>query len=125
MLYDYAILGLRILVAVVFFSSGWKDFSHTKERANSFGLSPAVTVTLGIFHLLCAISVTLGIYIQIAAAILILTSLAGLYKKLFIWKPGIWGKNGFGWHYNLLFIFINLVFIADSGKFVLIDEKFF
>jgi uncharacterized membrane protein YphA (DoxX/SURF4 family) len=123
MLYDIAILGLRIAIAVVFISSGWRNLTDTRQRSVSLGLPPFVTAFLGTVYLISSVSLILGIYIQIVSAILIIPMIVGLYKKFFIWKPGIWGDHKYdGWHYNVLFIFCLLLFIADSGRFVLLPN---
>lgn len=121
MWYDYSILGLRICVAAVLISSARLNLIQTTSRAEHLGLPPSFTIGLGIMYLICSLSLILGIYIHIASIVIISAMLVGFYKKIFIWKTGIWGKTGFGWHYNILFIFCNLVFIADSGRFIIVE----
>ncbi len=53
--------------------------------------------------------------IQLAAAGLILVMLGAIQKKIFVWKTGFWGKQGQGWHYDLMFVVMNLVIIATNG----------
>ncbi len=125
MLFDIAILGLRIAIAVVFFSSGWRNVTHTQERSVSLGLPVWGAAMLGGVYLVSSVCLIFGVYIQVISAVLIIPMLRGLYKKLVIWKPGIWGDHKYdGWHYNLLFIFCLLVFIEDSGSYVLTQPFF-
>lgn len=91
-----------------------------KERGEGLGLSPGMTRFVGIAEVVGAISVALGIYIQIGAIILIGTMLGALYKKIFIWGTGFYADEGLGWHYDLIFVFANLLFLATGGRFVLL-----
>lgn len=119
-LYDFALLALRIIVAVVFFSSGRSHLAKPKERAEGLGLSPGMTRFVGVSEIIGAISVAAGIYIQVGAALLIGTMLGALYKKIFEWNTGFYADEGFGWHYDLIFLCANLLFLATGGRFVLI-----
>jgi putative oxidoreductase len=41
-------------------------------------------------------------------------------KKAFAWHTGFWGQRGSGWHYDLLFVLMDLVIACtDGGKYVL------
>jgi len=58
---DFALLLMRLMVGVVFVSSGW---SHTKDpvtRGKSIGLSPGFTRFLGLAELFGGAGVALGI----------------------------------------------------------------
>jgi uncharacterized membrane protein YphA (DoxX/SURF4 family) len=51
---------------------------------------------------------------------LILIMLGAIQKKIAVWHTGFWGKNGSGWHYDLLFVTMNLVIATTGGgRFVL------
>lgn len=117
--YDYAILGLRIFVAIVFFSSGLSHVKKPKERGESLGLSPSITLFLGLAEIMGACAVAAGVFIQIGAAILIMTMLGAIYKKIFEWKTGFYANEGFGWHYDIILLFANLVFLTSPGNLVL------
>ncbi len=119
-LFDYAVLGLRILVAIVFFSSGRSHIAKPRERGESMGLSPMAATLLGLAEIIGAISVAAGIYIQVGAILLIITMLGAIYKKIFVWKTGFYSSEGFGWHYDAILLLANLVFLAEGGRFVLI-----
>ncbi|MEH6408792.1 MAG: DoxX family protein [Leeuwenhoekiella sp.] len=119
-LFDYAILALRIIVAIVFFSSGMGHIQKPEERGKSIGMPPSITVILGIAEVAGAISVAGGIYIQIGASLLICTMLGAIYKKIFVWKTGFYAEKGYGWHYDLILLLANLVFISNPGNLQLL-----
>jgi putative oxidoreductase len=118
---DVGFLLLRLTVAVVFFTSG---LSHVKDpvgRSHSIGASPAFTGFLGSAELLGSIGVALGILIQLAALGLILIMLGAIQKKIFVWKTGFWGAKGYGWHYDLMLLVMNLVILlTGGGRFVVL-----
>ena len=117
---DHALLLMRLLVGVVFISSGW---SHTKDpvtRGKSIGLSPGLTRFLGIAELAGGLGVAIGVLPQVAALGLILIMLGAIQKKIFVWHTGFWGKSSDGWHYDLLFVVMCLVIATTGGgRFVL------
>lgn len=110
-----SLLFLRIIVAIVFFSSGKSHFLNPVERGKSVGLSPSITRFLGIAEILAAVSLAFGIFPQIGAAIVILTMLGAIQKKIFVWKTGFYEDKGYGWHYDLIFLIVALVIIATNG----------
>ncbi len=118
---DLALLCLRLIVAVVFFSSG---MSHAKDpvgRAESIGMSPGFTRFLGLAEMAAALGVGVGVLAQVAAAGLILIMLGAIQKKVFEWHTGFWGKKTYGWHYDLTYLVASLVILTTGGgRFVLI-----
>lgn len=117
---DVAFLGLRIIVAIIFYSSGKSHAMQPAKRAESIGMSPGTTRFLGIVELTGAISVAAGIYIQIGAALLIGVMLGAIYKKTMVWGTGFYSEEGFGWHYDLLILCANLVFLTAGGGNIII-----
>jgi putative oxidoreductase len=112
---DFALLLLRLMVALVFGDSGINDLKNPESRGKSIGISKNSTVFLGAAELLGAVAVALGIFTQLAAAGLILLMLGAIQKKIFVWHTGFWGKNTYGWHYDLMLVVMNLVIIATNG----------
>src|ERR1700731_4837069 len=55
--------------------------------------------------------VMFGVLTQLAACGLILIMLGAIQKKIFVWHTGFWGEKGYGWHYDLMFVVMNLVTI--------------
>jgi putative oxidoreductase len=118
---DLALLLMRLMVGLVFISSGWK---HTKDpiaRGQSIGMSPGLTRFLGLAELAGGLGVALGVLTQIAALGLILLMFGAIYKKIVAWHTGFWGKHGDGWHYDLLFVVMCLVIATTGGgRYVLV-----
>jgi putative oxidoreductase len=113
---DLTLLLMRILVGLVFITSGW---NHTKDpgtRGKSIGLSPGLTRVLGLAEMAGGAGVAFGVLPQLAGLGLILVMLGSISKKLFVWKTGFWGEHGTdGWHYDLLFVAMCLVIVTTGG----------
>jgi putative oxidoreductase len=112
---DFALLLLRLVVALIFGTSGWNDLKDPRGRAQSIGMSPGFTVVLGVAELAGALGVAFGVLTQLAALGLILIMLAAIQKKIFVWHTGFWGEKGSGWHYDLMLVVMNLVIITTNG----------
>ena len=112
---DAALLCLRLLVALVFFTSGYRHAKDPVGRAASIGLGPGVTRVLGWAEMAAALGIALGVLTQVAALGLILVMLGAIQKKLFVWHTGFWGDKTYGWHYDLLFVVANLVILTTGG----------
>lgn len=112
---DAALLALRLMIGVVFFSSGWSHVKDPAGRAQSIGLSKELTLFIGVAEIAGALGVAFGVFIQWAALGLILIMLGAIHKKIFVWRTGFWGKGSQGWHYDLMFVVMNLVVIASRG----------
>ena len=118
---DFGLLALRIITAIVFFSSGKSHFLKSKERGESIGMSPTATKIIGLLEVIAAISIAFGIYHQIGAAIIIIVMLGAIQKKLFVWNTKFYEDKGYGWHYDVIFMAIALTLLGTAGKFVLIS----
>jgi putative oxidoreductase len=112
---DFALLLLRWTIAVVFFSSGWSHANDPAGRSKSIGMSQGFTLFLGSAEIAGSVGVAFGVFTQLAAAGLILVMLGAIQKKIFVWHTGFWGKGSQGWHYDLMFVVMNLVVIATGG----------
>jgi putative oxidoreductase len=117
---DVALLLMRLLVGWVFITSGWSHVTHPVERGKSIGMSPGFTRFLGMAEMAGGLGVALGVLPQLAALGLILVMLGAIQRKIFVWHTGFWGKHSDGWHYDLLFVVMNLVIATTGGgRFVL------
>jgi putative oxidoreductase len=118
---DIAILLLRLMVGIIFATSGWSHLKDPEARSRSIGSSKSFTIFLGAAELAGALGMIFGVLTQLAAAGLILLMLGAIQKKIFVWKTGFWGKHGTdGWHYDLMLVVMNLVVLAtNGGKYVL------
>ena len=112
---DVGLLLLRLMVAAVFFDSGWNHLKNPAERSKSIGASTGFTVFLGTAEVLGSLGVALGILAQLAAIGLILLMLGAIQKKIFVWKIGFWGGRAYGWHYDLILLVMNLVILVTGG----------
>lgn len=119
---DISILLLRIVISIIFISSGWKHFTNPQERAKSITMPVWFTFLLGIAEVAAGLSVLTGIFIKVGALILMVDMIGAIYKKIFEWKTGFWGEKNSGWYYDLLYFSVNFViFATNGGKFVLIQ----
>jgi putative oxidoreductase len=117
---DITLLLLRLMTAAVFAASGWGDIRDPKGRAGSIGMTPALTVFLGVAEVAGALGVAFGVLTQLAAIGLILLGLGAIQKKVFVWHTGFWGEKAFGWHYDLMLILMHAVIVCTGGgKYVL------
>jgi len=117
---DLGLLLLRLMVAIVFVTSGWSHATKSAERSKSIGISQGFTVFLGIAEIAGGLGLTFGVLTQPAAIGLIFLSLGAIQKKIFVWHTGFWGEKTYGWHYDLLFITMNLVILfTGGGRYVL------
>lgn len=119
---DASLLLMRLIVFLVFFSSGFAHLKRPEERAHSIGMSKGFTILLGLAEVAGALGVMVGVLTQSAALGLVLLMLGAIGKKIFAWHLGFWGKEGAnnGWHYDLMFVAMNLVIAAtDGGRLVL------
>jgi putative oxidoreductase len=116
---NLGILLLRLMVALIFATSGYSHVTHSVERSKSIGMSPGFTIFLGVAELAGALGISLGILTQLAALGLILLMLGAIEKKIFVWHTGFWGDKTYGWHYDLILLLINLLIVfTDGGAYV-------
>jgi len=117
---DLGFLLLRLMVALIFLDSGWSQVTRPEERSKSIGMSKGFTVFLGVAEMSGGLGVAFGVLTQLAATGLILIMLGAISKKIFVWHTGFWGKNTYGWHYDLMLVVMNLVILfTDGGQWVL------
>src|SRR6266853_424352 len=120
---DYGFLLLRLMVALVFVTSGWSHVKDPVARSKDLGMSKGFTVFLGAAELLGGMGVAFGVLTQLAALGLILIMLGAIQRKIAVWHTGFWGKHLDGWHYDLMLIVVNLVIIlTNGGKYSLWPE---
>jgi putative oxidoreductase len=114
------LLLLRLMVGMVFISSGWNDLRDPEARAKSIEMSKPFTIFLGSAEIAGGLGVILGVLPQLAALGLIIVSAGAIYEKIFVWHSGFWGDKAYGWHYDLMLMIMNLVIIVtDGGPYVI------
>ena len=117
---DFGILLLRLMVGVIFITSGWNHVRDPEARSKSIGMSKGFTIFLGTAEIAGSLGVMFGILQQFAAFGLIMVMLGAIQKKIAIWHTGFWGKNGYGWHYDLMIVAMNIaIAVTDGGRYVL------
>jgi putative oxidoreductase len=84
---DFGILLLRLVVAWIFGTSGYRHLKNPQERSKSIGASKAFTIVLGAAELAGALGVA-GVLTQAAAFGLILLMLGAIEKKVLVWHTG-------------------------------------
>ena len=118
---DLGILLLRLMVGLVFVTSGYSHLKDPEGRSKSIGMSKGFTVFLGMAEVAGGLGVAAGVLPQIAAFGLILLMLGAIQKKMFVWHTGFWGEKSSGWHYDLIFVLMNLLIaFTDGGRYVLV-----
>ena len=113
---DVALLLLRVMVGIVFITSGWKHLQDPEARSKDIEASKGFTIFLGAAEVAGGLGVIFGVLTQLAAIGLILIMLGAIQKKIFVWRSGFWGKSGTnGWSYETMFVVMNLVIVTTGG----------
>ena len=117
---DFGLLLLRVMVGLVFITSGYRHLKNPEDRSKSIGMSKGFTICLGTAEVAGALGVAFGVLTQLAAFGLILLMLGAIQKKIFSWHTGFWGEKTYGWHYDLMLVLMNLVIaFTNGGRYVL------
>jgi putative oxidoreductase len=118
---DLSLLLLRLIVGLVFVSSGYSHLKDPAARAKSIEMSKGFTIFLGIAEVAGGLGVGFGVLTQLAAIGLILIMFGAIWKKISAWHTGFWGDKASGWHYDLIFVLMNLaIACTDGGAYVLL-----
>lgn len=120
LLAPFALLALRIITAVVLFSSGKSHVQRPDERGKQIGMPPGATRFLGTMEIIGAISIAFGIFAQVGAAIIMAVMLGAIHRKIFVWKTGFYADKGYGWHYDLFFFIAAWVIFSTGGGWLTI-----
>ena len=119
---DLGLLLLRLMIGIVFLSSGWSHVKNPAERSKSIGMSKGFTVFLGLAEIAGSLGIVFGVLQQLAAIGLILIMLGAIQKKILVWHTGFWGEKASGWHYDLAFLIMCIVVLfTNGGRYVLIQ----
>jgi putative oxidoreductase len=118
---DLGLLFMRLMIGLVFVASGYNHLKDPAARSKSIGMAKGLTMFLGIAEVAGGLGVAFGVLTQLAASGLILIMLGAIQKKIFAWHTGFWGEKASGWHYDLLFVVMNLVILfTNGGAYVLL-----
>jgi putative oxidoreductase len=120
---DIALLLLRLMVGLIFFTSGYKHLTNAEARSKDIGMSKGFTLFLGAAECAGALGVIFGVLTQLAAIGLILLMLGAIQKKISVWHTGFWGKHGTdGWSYDTMLVLMNLVILTTAGGNLVLDR---
>jgi putative oxidoreductase len=118
---DLGFFLLRLMVGVVFITSGWNDLKDPAARSKSIGMSKGFTIFLGAAEVAGSLGIMFGVLTQLASLGLIVISLGAIQRKIVVWHIGFWGEKSFGWHYDLMLLVMNLVIVfTGGGRWVLL-----
>jgi len=118
---DLGLLLMRLMIGVVFVSGGYRHLKDPGARGQSIGMGKGFTLFLGIAEVAGGLGVAFGVLTQLAAIGLILIMLGAIQRKIFVWRTGFWGEKASGWHYDLLFVVMNLeILFTNGGAYVLL-----
>ncbi len=113
---DVALLLLRVMIGIVFITSGWKHLQDPDARSTDIEMSKGFTIFLGAAESAGGLGLIFGFLTQLAAIGLILIMLGAIWKKIFVWQTGFWGKSGTnGWSYDTMLVVMNLVIVTTGG----------
>ena len=117
----YGLLFLRLMAGIIYAGSGYNDLKDPDARSKSIGMPKGFTLFLAAAEMAGGAGIILGVLQQLAAIGLILIMLGAIQKKIFVWKTGFWGNDGFGWSYDLTLVSMLLVILfTNGGRLVLL-----
>ena len=85
---DVALLLLRVMIGIVFITSGWNHVKDPEARSKDIESSKGFTVFLGAAELIGGLGVIFGVLAQLAAIGLILIMLGAIQRKIFVGLSG-------------------------------------
>src|SRR5437016_13958106 len=91
---DLGLLLLRLMVSLVFFTSGLNHLKDPAGRSKSIGMSKGFTMFLGIAEVLGSLGVAFGVLVHPSATGLMLIVLVAIQKKIFLWHMEFWVRSG-------------------------------
>jgi|ERR1700730_18609928 putative oxidoreductase len=122
---DIALLLLRLMVGLVFLTSGYKHLKDPDARSKDIELSKGFTLFLGAAEFAGALGVMFGVLTQLAAIGLILLMFGAIQRKIFKWHTGFWGKHGTdGWSYDTMLVLMSLVIVTTAGGNLVLERLF-
>src|SRR5256714_15465352 len=89
---DVALLLLRVIVGIVFFTSGWNDLKDPDARSKDIGMSKGFTIFLGAAEVAGSLGVIFGVLTQLAAAgVVFLMARGGPGERFLLWRKVLGG----------------------------------
>jgi putative oxidoreductase len=122
---DVALLLLRLIIGIIFLTSGYHHLKDPETRSKDIGMSKGFTIFLGAAESAGGLGVISGVLAQLAAIGLILLMLGAIQKKIFVWHSGFWDQPGKkGWSYDTIIITMNLVIVTTGGGILSLTRLF-
>src|ERR1700729_3059703 len=113
---DVALLLVRLMVGIVFATSGLKHLKDPEARSKDIGMSKSFTIFLGSAELAGGLGVISGVLTHHATIGLILVMLGAIQNERPTWHTGFWSKSGTdGWSYEAMLFVVNLVVVTPAG----------
>lgn len=105
------------MVAGEFFPSAYLSARDPAGRGKGEGLSPGFMLFIAIAEVAGSLGLVFGVLARWAAMGLMIIGVGAMQKKVFVWRSGYWGKDGYGAHYDLMLFSMNFVIAAmGSGR---------
>jgi uncharacterized membrane protein YphA (DoxX/SURF4 family) len=119
--YDFGALALRLIIATEFFPTGWATLKDPVARGKSEGMPAAFMAFIGVAEMAGSAGLVVGVLARWAALGLMLIMAGGIQQKIFVQHTGFWGKDAYGWHYDLTLATMNLMIaLSGPGHFALL-----
>ena len=120
----FALLFLRVVVAIIFVDSGRRHLQDPAGRAAGLGLPVWFVWILGIAEVAGGVLFAAGVWVTIVGLLLAAVMFGAIFFKLFVWKTSFYGTHGDGWYYDLL-ILASTGVVLTSGPGALALGTFF
>jgi len=118
---DVGLLALRLMIAGEIFPSGWLSFRDPVARGKENGLSPAFMRFIAAAEIAGSLGLVFGVLPRYAALGLMVILGGAIQKKVFVWHSGYWGKDGYGWHYDLMLVTMLFAIVTlGAGRLALL-----
>ncbi len=118
---DWALLFLRLVIAVIFAAHAMPKLKHPQKVAQMMGGPAAMPVVLGIVEMVAALALVLGVAVPLAALVLGIVMLGAIYFKMVKWHIPFAAMDKSGWEFDLILLAGNVVLlVVGGGSFTLV-----
>ena len=117
---DFGFLLLRLMVGVVFITSGWNDLKDPEKRSKSLGFGKGFTIFLGVAEVAGGLGIMFGVLTQLAALGLIVIGLGAIQRKIFVGTPDS-GARRVRMAHDLMLLVMSLAIVFTGGGRVLLQ----
>ena len=121
----FALLFVRVLLAVMFIDSGRLHLMDPKGRGEGLGLSPTLIILTGLGNVASGTLILFGFLTHIGALIMIGIMLGAIYFKMLVWHTGLYGEQNNGWYYDALLMAVAGILLVYGAGAISIDALIF